>query len=118
MNVEAEFAFAATKLSGEWTYDEFHAPTATHVARGWTVQGRQTVTPRIFAHSRMSTIDSPAAAGRTVVRRDFWSVDSTVGYLVNPEITMRIGHAAIKNFTSTDVDHQVGASVIWSRRWW
>jgi hypothetical protein len=118
VTVEAEFAFAATKVSGEWIRDEFHAPTATHVAHGWTVQGRQTITPRIFAHSRMSTVDSPAAAGRTFVRREYWSVDSTAGYLVNPEITVRVGHAALKTFTRTDVDHQIGASLVWSRRWW
>jgi hypothetical protein len=118
VNLEGEFAFAATKVSGEWVYDEFHAPTQTHVARGWTLQGRQTLTPRVFAHSRMSTVDSPAAVGRTFIRRNYWSVDSTVGYLVNPEVTVRVGHAAMKTFTRTDVDHQVGVSIIWSRRWW
>jgi hypothetical protein len=45
-------------------------------------------------------------------------VDSTAGYLVNPEITVRVGHAALKTFTRTDVDHQIGASLVWSRRWW
>ena len=119
INVEGELAFKATKLSGEWVYDEFRSPSAqVHVARGWTLQGRQTLTPRVFAHSRMSTVDSAAAAGRTFVRRTYWSVDSTLGYLVNPEITVRAGHAAMKAFTQATVDHQVGVSLIWARRWW
>jgi hypothetical protein len=29
-----------------------------------------------------------------------------------------MGHAALKRFSSSDVDHQVGVSLIWSRRWW
>jgi hypothetical protein len=118
VNVEGEFAFANTRLSGEWTHDVFAAPVQSHTAHGWTLQGRQTLTPRWFAHSRVSTVTAPAAVGATFVAREYRSVDTAVGYLVNPEITIRLGHAALKPYTRTELDHQVGVSLMWSRRWW
>ncbi len=118
LNVEGEFAFARTKVSGEWTRDEFKSPTRSHTATGWTLQGRQTITPRIFAHSRLSAVTAPAAAGTAFVTRTYRSIDTTVGYLVSPDVTVRVGHAALKSYTLTDIDHQFGASLIWTRRWW
>jgi hypothetical protein len=117
-NIEGEFAFAATKLSGEWTRDTVHLPGGAQSAHGWTLQAKQTLSPRFFAHSRASTVASPAATGGTFQMLEYRSLDTTLGYLVNPEVTVRVGHAALKPYTGTAVDHQVGVSLMWSRRWW
>ena len=34
----------------------------------------------------------------------FLSIDTSVGYLVNPDVTIRAGHAAIKGWTSDGFD--------------
>ena len=119
LNIEGEYAFGYTKFSGEWTRDAFDTQVGRRVASGWTLQGRQTLTPRVFIHTRFSTMKvPPTEALATLPSPRSWSADSTVGYLLSPEVTLRLGHAALKGWSSTEVDHQVGLSIIWSRRWW
>ncbi len=48
----------------------------------------------------------------------FRSIDNTVGYLVSPDVTVRLAHSAIRGFGRAAVDHQVGVSLVWTRRWW
>ena len=119
VNIEGEYAVGYTKVTAEWTRDRFDTPAGDRVASGWTLQAKQTLTPRFFVHSRFSTVESPAAgAGETFEVRNNWSADNTIGYLIDPEITLRVGHAALKGWTADVVDHQIGASIVWARRWW
>lgn len=119
LNVEAEAAVAYTKISAEWTDDRIDLPGGPRSATGWAVQGRQTLTPRLFAHARVTHVSAPAAAaGGTSVTHESRAVDTTVGFLATPEIVIRVGHAAIRSFTTPETDHQVGLSMMWSRRWW
>jgi hypothetical protein len=119
VNVKGEYAFGYTRVTAEWTRDEFDTPTGTQVASGWTLQATQTITPRLFVHRRLSTVASPAAlTDGTFEARDFLSVDTSVGYRVRPDVTIRAGHAAIKGWTSDRADHQIGMSLVWSKRWW
>ncbi len=55
-NVEGELAIGYTKISGEWTSDRFEAGGREANARGWTAQVQHTITPQIFAHSRVTVI--------------------------------------------------------------
>jgi hypothetical protein len=120
LNVEGEYAFGYTKMSGEWTRDRFDAAAGDRIAEGWTVQVRQTVTPRVFAHSRVTTIHAPAtpSASKEVTRSRFQAVDSTVGYLLNPELTLRVGHSMTKTWTRDTFEQRLGVSLIWAKRWW
>jgi len=58
------------------------------------------------------------AATAEVPDRTSWYADTTVGYLVSPETTVRLAHSAIRRWNALAVDHQVGISIVWSRRWW
>ena len=119
INIEGEYAFGYTRLSGELTRDTIDVPAEDRTVTGWTVQAQQTLTPRVFAHSRMSNVRSPAALGNgTFSNRTYRAIDSTVGYLVSPELTVRLSHAAIESFNENDFDHQIGLSFMWARRWW
>lgn len=119
LNAEAEWAFAHSRLSGEWTRDRFETALGTRIAHGWTLQARQTLTPRWFAHSRATRAASPqVTTGGDVTPRRYLSVDSTLGYLVSPELTLRAGHTALRGWTAPTTDHQVAVSVVWARRWW
>jgi hypothetical protein len=118
LNAEGEFAFGYTKLSGEWTRDRFDVTSGTHVARGWTVQIQQTLTPRLFAHSRATMIDAPEVTAAGTVRRTFRSVDTTFGIRVDNEITLKLGHSAVRTWNASAIDHQAGLSLMWTRRWW
>jgi len=120
INLEGEYAFGYTKVSGELTRDRFDTPTGRRDARGATLQVRQTLTPRLFAHSRATVITSPVTVVATgdVPDRTSWYTDTTVGYLVNAETTIRLAHSAIRKWNVPVVDHQVGVSIVWARRWW
>jgi hypothetical protein len=121
LSAEGDFAFGYTRLSGEWVRSRFHAPGGTRTAEGWTAQAQQTLTPRLFGHSRLTRMRSPRAASSlaTVVElQRYWSIDSTLGYLLSPELTLRAAHTAIRAFGRTPLDHQLGLSVVWARRWW
>lgn len=120
-NVEGEYAVAYTKISGEWTRDRFDTAVGPQISRGWTLQAMQTISPRWFAHTRVSVIDSPEVA-RTApfaaTSQRFTSIDTTVGYRFSPEITIRVGHSAVRSFASTAFDQQIGVSLMWARRWY
>jgi len=120
VNVEGEYAFAYTKISGEWTHDRFDVAAGVVTARGMTLQAKQTITPRIYLHSRGSVIESgvlalPAGSPGT---RTSWYLDTTLGLLVSPEATIRLAHSAIRRSSATVVDNQIGVSIVWAKRWW
>jgi hypothetical protein len=120
INIEGEYAFGYTKVSGEWTHDRFETPAGERDAHGATLQVKQTLTPRTFAHSRATAITSPVriAATGEVPQRTSWYVDSTLAYLVSAETTMKVAYTAVKKSTVPTVDNQIGLSIVWARRWW
>jgi hypothetical protein len=120
VNVEGEVAFGYTKISGEWTRDRFETPSGGAVAQGLTLQGRHTLSPRIYVHARATAIESPnlAPVSGAPTTRMSWYVDSTLGYYVSPEATVRVAHSAIRRWNVPAVDHQIGVSIVWSKRWW
>ena len=120
VNMEGEYAFGYTKISGEWTRDRFETPTGDRVAHGWTLQAKQTLAPRLYVHTRVTMMESPMMTPASPVPLEgaYKAADTTVGFLVTPEATLRVGHAAIKRWNDPAIDHQFGASVVWARRWW
>ncbi|HUU33416.1 MAG TPA: hypothetical protein VMW48_05095 [Vicinamibacterales bacterium] len=118
LNVEADWAFDDTRLSGEWTRDRFETSRGGRTAYGWTAQVRQTLTPRWFVHSRATRGSSPqVAATGGVTPRTYLAIDSTLGYLLSPELTVRAGHTALRGWRSPVTDHQLGVSLVWAQRW-
>lgn len=120
VNVEGEYAFAYTKISGEWTHDRFETPAGKRDAHGATLQVKQTLTPRMFAHSRATAITSPVTIAATgeVPQRTSWYVDSTFAYLVSSETTVKVAYTQVKKWNVPTVDNQIGVSLVWAKRWW
>ncbi len=119
INAEGEYSAGNTKVSGEWTHDRFETPSGDRVAWGWTLQARQTLTPRLFVHSRASVVRSPQVdEAAAVTPRELRTVDTTIGYRVSPDLTARLAYSAVKDWRATAVDHQIGLSLMWARRWW
>ena len=120
VNVEGEYAFGYTKISGEWTRDRFETLTGKRDAHGATLQVKQTLTPRMYVHTRATAITSPVTVVATgaVPERTSWYADSTFAYLVSPETTVRVAHSAIRKWNAPAVDNQIGVSIVWARRWW
>jgi hypothetical protein len=121
VNTEGEFAIGYTKVSGEWTRDRFETPAGDRISSGWTAQVQQTITPRIFLHGRATVMRSPEAVASAPggwVEREYRALDTTMGYRLTPEVTLRAAYTAIKNWSVSSLDHQFGLSVFLARRWW
>jgi hypothetical protein len=119
LNVEADYSVGYTRVSGEVTRDRFEMPGGDYGAWGWTLQAQHTLTPRLFAHARATTMHAPiVSADLPALVQAYRSLDTTVGYRVDAEVTLKVGYSAIATWGADRVDHQVGMALMWSRRWW
>jgi hypothetical protein len=120
LNVEGEFAFGYTKISGEVTHNRFDTGLGDEVARGWFIQGIHTLAPRWFVAGRQEGVSAPPLRTPVSVgpRRTMHTSEATLGYRLTPEFTLRGSYMSRKAYTRTTWDQQVGLSVVWARRWW
>jgi hypothetical protein len=60
--VETEYAFAHTRLAGEVIAARLETSAGRRTARGWMIEGTQTVTPRWFVAGRWRSTEAPRGA--------------------------------------------------------
>ena len=116
-NVEGEYAFGYTRLSGEWVLDRFESTTTPAVARSYYLQGVQTLTPRIFATGRVTRVSAPVSIVDHDIRSARSSFELSAGYRLTPQWTLKGGYEASRRFNTNDWAHAATASVVWARRW-
>ena len=116
-NVEGEYAFGYTRLSGEWVMDRFESTTTPAVARSFYVQGVQTLTPRIFATGRVTRVSSPVSVVDHDIRSSRQSIELSGGFRLTPQWTLKGGYEAARRFNTNDWTHAATASIVWARRW-
>lgn len=117
VNLEAEYAFGYTRLSGEWVRSRFESALGPAVARGYFVQGVQTLTPRLFATVRLVGASSPAYSGTSRVRRRMTTTEVSAGYRLREDLTVRAGYYASRHFNAPVRTDTAVVSLVWSRRW-
>lgn len=115
-NVEAEYAFHHTRLSGEWVRDAFESEQGHAVARGFYVQGVQTLTPRIFAAARFVRVSAPFSTASSPVRRARSAGELGAGYRLTPDWTLRAGYLATRSYTGDPWEHAATVSIVWAQR--
>ena len=116
-NVEGEYAFSYTRLSGEWVLDRFESTTSPAVTRGFYIQGVQTLTPRIFATSRVTRVSAPVLLAGQRIRQTRGAVELSGGYRLTQEWTLKGGYEASRRYGATDWNHAATLSVVWGKRW-
>jgi hypothetical protein len=116
-NVEAEYAFAYTRLSGEWVRDSFENDGSPAVSRGFYVQGVQTLTPRLFTAARFTRVSAPILVTTTLVRSTRKALELSGGYRITPQFTIKAGYEGGQRFNVTDWTNAAVVSVVWSQRW-
>jgi hypothetical protein len=117
-NLEAEYAFGHTRLSGEWVRNRFESTLGPAVARGYFAQAVHTFAPRIFGTVRVASASSPAFAGASPrVRKSMTTMEATVGYRLDHDLTVRAGYYMSRRYGLTDRSHTAIASLVWARRW-
>jgi hypothetical protein len=118
---EGEWAFGGTKISGEivrTAFDTIGEPSS--IAYEWFVQGQQTITPRWFAASRYEGTSAPPLVNGIVpgTRTYLQIVETTAGYRLSPDFTLRGSYYMRRNYGAATWTQQVGASLVWTQRWW
>ena len=118
--VEGEWAFAGTKISGEVVRTGFETLGGTSVACEWFVQGQQTLTPRWFVAARHEGTSAPPLVNGIApgVRTSFAVVETTAGFRVTRDVTLRGSYFTRRPYGATSWVHQAGVSAVWSHRWW
>jgi hypothetical protein len=114
--LEGEYAFGYTRLTGEFTRDRLETGTGHAIASEWFIQGAHTLSPRWFVAARHEganapprTIDKPAPTLRMT--------EFTGGFRASTDFTVRTAVLRRKTYFSAVSDWQVGASLVWARRW-
>ena len=116
-NIEAEYAFNQTRLSGEWIQDRFRAAPQIFTARSFYLQGVQTITPRLFGAARVARTQAPPFfVSHLVARRT--TLELTAGYRLTTEWTVRSGYFGERPYVSGDWDNQAAVSLVWAKRWY
>jgi hypothetical protein len=88
------------------------------VARGYFAQAVHTFAPRIFGTVRVASASSPAFAGASPrVRKSMTTMEATVGYRLDHDLTVRAGYYMSRRYGLTDRSHTAIASLVWARRW-
>jgi len=116
-NLEAEYAFAYTRLSGEWVRDSFENDGSPAVARGFYVQAVQTLTPRLFTAARFTQVSAPILVSTTTIRSTRTALELSGGYRITPQLTIKAGYEGGRRFNVTDWTNAAVVSAVWSRRW-
>jgi hypothetical protein len=116
---EGEYAFGYTKMSGEIVRSRFERSVGTAVAYEYFVQGMQTLAPRWFVAARHESTLAPPLITATFVGDStrLAIVETTVGFRVTPEVTLRSGYYTRKSYGASAWDHQVGVSAVWAQKW-
>jgi hypothetical protein len=117
-NVEGEYALGHTRVSGEWVRDHFDTPAGTAIARGFTVQAVRTLSPRLFAAARATRVSSPVMAYPVETRRTSTAFETTLGYRLSPEVTIRGGYQRERRHNDPAWRNAALASIVWAARYW
>ena len=103
--VEGEFAVRYTRITGEWVRDRFESTTTPAITRGFYLQGVQTLTPRLFAVSRVTHASTPVLIGTERVQRTRSQFELSGGYRLTQDWILKGGYEASRRYGATDWDH-------------
>ncbi|HEY3045476.1 MAG TPA: hypothetical protein VGJ39_15705 [Vicinamibacterales bacterium] len=120
VGAEGEYAFGYTKINGEIVRSRFERSAGTAIAYEYFVQGIQTLAPRWFVAARNESTLAPPLITATFIgqRTRLTMVETTVGFRVTPDVTLRSSYYTRKSYGASAWDHQVGVSAVWARKWW
>jgi hypothetical protein len=106
-----------TRLSGEWIRDRFNSENGSAISRGFYVQGVQTLSPRVFASSRVTRATTPVLTPNGRVRMARMATEVAAGFRLTPEVTLKGGYEASRRYGVTDWSHAAVFSVVVGKRW-
>jgi len=116
-NLEGEYTFNHTRLSGEWIRNRFSSSRNSSTARAFYAQAVQTITPRLFGAGRIVRVEAPPFF-LSGIRTNRTTMELTAGYRVSRQWTVRGGYFRERTYLATDWANQAAVSIVWARRWY
>ena len=118
VQVEGEWAFRYTRIAGEflWTRREL-ANGDSHVEGGW-IEFTQTLSPRVFVASRYDDqwTEWTGIADNADRHESYRRLESTAGFRVTPDVTLRASYMTRKGYVVGFWDDQFLASIVYARK--
>ena len=118
IQLEGEWSFRYTRLAGEWLWTTRQlAHMDARVDGGW-IEATQTVGARVFAAVRFDEQWTRWTAPLDQRERDepYYRVESTLGFRVTPEITLRGSYMTRKGYVVRFWDDQFLASIVFAKK--
>jgi hypothetical protein len=118
MQLEAEWSFRYTRLAGEWLWTERElALSDARVEGGW-FEATQTLTPRVFVAARYDEQWTRWTSAVDAVDREepYRRVETTVGFRLTPDVTVRGSFLTRKGYVVGFWDDQFLASLVYARK--
>ena len=116
--LEGEWSFGYTRLAGEWLWTERELAHADARVDGGWIEGTQTLSPRLFAavrydqqRTRWTTAGDPAEQEAPYRR-----VESTLGFRVSSDITVRGSFMTRKGYVVGFWDDQFLVSIVFAKK--
>lgn len=116
-NLEAEYAFGHTRLSGEWVRNRFESAPDPAVTRGFFVRAVQAFGPRLFGTVQVVSVSTPVYAGGFQERRRRSTAEVSAGYRLGHDLTVHGGYFLSRRYGAPESSHMAIASLVWARRW-
>jgi uncharacterized protein RhaS with RHS repeats len=116
-NLEGEYAIGYSRFAVEWVRDSFETSTTPAVARGILFEAVRTLTPRWYVAGRTTRTSAPIQIAGVRSRRTAGSAETTIGYRLSPEITLKAGHQTSRTYAISDWNHAAVVSFVFFERW-
>lgn len=116
--VEGEWAFRYTRIAGEWLWTTRELATQDATVDGGWIEVTQTLTPRIFAAARYDEqfTEWVGVADGVDRHEPYRRLESTVGFRVLPELTLRASYMTRKGYVVGFWDDQFLASIVYAKK--
>ena len=118
IQAEAEWSFGYTRIAGEWLWTWRDMATGTARVNGGWIEATQTLGPRWFAAARYDDQTTAWTSQPNRARRSepYRRLETTAGFRVTPEITLRGSYLTRKGYVVGFWDDQVLASIVFAKK--
>jgi hypothetical protein len=116
--VEGEWAFGYTRISGEWLWTTRELATVDSKVEGGWIEVVQILHPRVAFATRFDEqwtkwTSMPDGANR---REPYHRLESTMAYRLTPEVTLRASYMTRKGYVVGFWDDQFLASIVFAKK--
>jgi hypothetical protein len=118
VQAEGEWSFRYTRIAGEWIRTRRELATNDSRVYGGWLEATQTLTPRVFVAARYDEQWTKWQSVPDLAQREepYRRVETTVGFRLLPEITLRASYMTRDGYVVGFWDDQFLASIVYAKK--